>query len=161
MYEIRTPYLNIHNDHISIYVQKLKNVLFRLTDAGETLSELRMIGFDYQTRHRSYILNKTILGFGISLQEDEICINFSNEADFPLKKHRLIQAILSIYDLSYLSKEKVRNVFSDDVANWLDEKDIRYTPSTYFAGAGNLQHKFDFVIPKSKKQQRKNIKNIF
>jgi len=93
MCEITTPFLNRHNDHIQIYVKKSDSG-FILTDAGHTITDLRLSGFEF-TPEKRQILNSTLKSFGVQLIDEELVAKAKPE-DFPQKKHNLIQAILYI-----------------------------------------------------------------
>jgi hypothetical protein len=49
--EITTPYLDRHNDYTQIYVRK-DDGGFVLTDAGDTIQDLRASGCDLETSKR-------------------------------------------------------------------------------------------------------------
>jgi hypothetical protein len=42
--------------------------------------------------------------------------------------------MLAVNDLFYLAKPIVESLFYEDVVQWLDANDIRYTPSVKFTG---------------------------
>ena len=93
IYEITTPFLDRHNDHLQIYVKKSDGGLI-LTDNGQTITNLRLSGFEF-TPEKRQILNFTLKSFGIQLIDEELVAKATPE-DFPQKKHNLIQAILYI-----------------------------------------------------------------
>jgi hypothetical protein len=79
---------------------------------------------------------------------------------FPLRKHSLIQAMLAVNDLFYLAKPVVESLFLEDVIQWLDANEIRYTPKVKFSGTTGYDHVFDFVIPKSRHQPERVVQAI-
>jgi hypothetical protein len=91
----------------------------------------------------------TLDGFGVKLNSEAIEVQATPE-DFPLRKHNLVQAMLAVNDLFYLSKPIVESLFYEDVVTWLDANDIRYTPSVKFTGISGYDQPFDFAIPKSR-----------
>jgi hypothetical protein len=93
IYEITTPFLDRHNDHLRIYVKKSDSG-FILTDAGHTITDLRLSGFEFTPKKRQ-VLNSILNGFGVQLIGEELVIK-AKPKDFPQKKHNLIQAILYI-----------------------------------------------------------------
>ena len=93
MYEITTPFLDRHNDHLQIYVKKSDGGLI-LTDNGQTITNLRLSGFEF-TPEKKQILNSTLKSFGVQLIDEELVAKTTPE-NFPQKKHNLIQAILYI-----------------------------------------------------------------
>jgi len=99
MYEITTPFLDRHNDHLQIYVKKSDGWLI-LTDNGQTITNLRLSGFEI-TPEKRQILNSNLKSFGIQLIDEELVAKATPE-DFPQKKHNLIQAILYISSCNIL-----------------------------------------------------------
>ena len=68
--------------------------------------------------------------------------------------------MLAVNDLFYLASPFVASLFFEDVTNWLDLSDIRYTPKVKFTGKSGYDHMFDFVIPKSRKQPERIVQAI-
>ena len=99
MYEITTPFLDRHNDHLQIYVKKSDGWLI-LTDNGQTITNLRLSGFEI-TPEKRQILNFTLKSFGVQLIDEELIAKATPE-NFPQKKHNLIQAILYISSCNIL-----------------------------------------------------------
>jgi hypothetical protein len=156
--EITTPYLDRHNDYIQIYT-RYENGYYVITDAGETIADLEMSGLSInKSQKRKDLLKVIVQGFGLDF-DSELKVIASRET-FPLKKHSLIQAILAVNDMFYLAESTVSHLFYEDVCNWLDESDIRYTPRVNFAGKTGYNFMFDFVIPKSKHQPERIIKAV-
>ena len=65
IYEITTPFLDRHNDHLQIYIKKSDGGLI-LTDNGQTITNLRLSGFEF-TPEKKQILNSILNGFGVKL----------------------------------------------------------------------------------------------
>jgi hypothetical protein len=156
--EITTPYLDRHNDYVQIYAKKENNG-FLLTDDGYTIDDLEHSGCKLETRKRQDLLKTTINSFGIQLEGHALKVVATPE-NFALRKHNLLQAILAVNDLFYLASTAVASLFYDDVVNWLDQSDIRYTPKVKFTGKSGYDHLFDFVIPKSRQQPERIIQAI-
>ena len=132
--EITTPYLNAHNDYIQIYLKK-DGENYVLSDEGETIAELEMYGCSLETGKRGKILNSVLQGFGV-FQKDGAIQTTASVEDFPLK------------------------IFYEDVRDWLDTYDIRFSKDIIFKGLSGFDRKFDFVIPKSKKASERFVKTI-
>ena len=101
----------------------------------------------------------TLNGFGVKLNADALEVHATTES-FPLRKHNLIQAILAVNDLFYLANPIVESLFYEDVVAWLDDNDVRYTPKAKFTGTSGLDHLFDFVVPKSRRQPERIVEAI-
>jgi len=156
--EISTPHLDRHNDYLQIYIRKDNN-RFVLTDDGYIISDLFDSGCPLDRPKRQELLNVTLAGFGVQRQGNALVVEATQE-DFPLKKHSLVQAMLAINDIFYLAKPYVENLFFEDVVNWLDLSNIRYTPRIKFSGRIGYDHLFDFVIPKSRVQGERIVQTI-
>ena len=147
--EITTPHLDRHNDYIQIYVRKSEDG-FLLTDDGYTINDLELSGTPLDTPRRRQILDTTLRGFGVQLVEGHRLEVKASAGNFAVRKHNLLQAMLAVNDLFYLAYSNVASLFREDVAVWLEDCDIRFTPDVTFKGKSGYDHRFDFVIPKSK-----------
>ena len=156
--EITTPYIDRHNDYIQIYVRR-ENGSFIITDDGYTIEDLRLSGCELESRKRKDLLNLTLNGFGVKIINNELLVHASPDT-FALKKHNLVQAMLAVNDLFYLSVPMVASLFLEDVTSWLDLSEIRYTPKVKFTGKSGYDHLFDFVIPASRKQPERILQTI-
>ncbi|HAZ96916.1 DUF1829 domain-containing protein [Treponema sp. UBA6852] len=156
--EITTPYLDRHNDCLQIYAKKEGDKII-LSDDGYIIDDLESSGCHLDSPRRKEILNITLRGFGVLLDDNQLIVKTSAE-NFPQKKHDLIQAMLAVNDLFYLSKPQVQNLFFDDVVAWFDKNDIRYVQKVKFSGKTGFDNMFDFGIPKSKKYSERLVQTI-
>lgn len=156
--EITTPYLDRHNDCLQIYAKKNNNVI-TLTDDAYIINDLKSSGCAIDSLKRQEILKTTVRGFGVSLDNEQLLVKCSVE-NFPQKKHDLIQAMIAVNDLFYLSKPQIQNLFFDDVLSWFDSNDIRYVQKAKFTGKSGFDNMFDFSIPKSKKYSERLVQTL-
>ena len=156
--EITTPYLDHHNDFLQIYAGRSEGG-WLLTDDGYVLDDLEQSGCNIDSPKRTAMLNSTLAGFGVRLEGTRLSVTAS-PTDFSLRKHNLVQAMLSVGDLFYLNAPSVASLFYEDVVEWLDSSNIRYTPNIKFAGKSGFDHRFDFVIPKSKQQPERVLRTV-
>ncbi len=156
--QITTPHLDRHNDCLQIYARK-KDGGFALTDDGYTIEDLLNSGCNLDTPKRQELLKMTISGFGIQNRKNALEIHATRE-NFALKKHNLLQAMLAVNDLFFLAQPMISSLFYEDVVEWLDTAEIRYTPKVKFTGKSGYDHMFDFVIPKSKVQPERILQTI-
>jgi len=156
--EVTTPFLDRHNDHLQIYIKKSDRGII-LTDAGYTITDLKLNGCEFTTEKRKQMLHSILNGFGIQLIDDELVVEARPE-NFPQKKHNLIQAILSINDLFVMAAPVVASIFKEDVERYLKLNEIRFTPSVNFTGRSGFVHFFDFVIPSSREKPERILKVI-
>lgn len=156
--EITTPYLDRHNDYIQIYGKSVDGRI-SLTDGGETIQDLFQSGFNFKSEKRQQILKFILAGFQVELKDGQICVE-ADEKNFALKKHNLIQAILSFNDMFFLASPTIESLFFEDVAHWLDDAGVRYTERVKFPGHSGFDYVFDFVIPKSKFEPERILRAI-
>lgn len=158
--EITTPFLDRHNDFLQIYARRHDGG-FILTDDGYTVADLEQSGCTIDSPKRQDLLRATLNGFGVQISETSKELEVRTSAsNFALRKHNLVQAMLAVNDLFYLASPTVLSLFYEDVVAWLDTGDIRYTPNVRFAGRSGYDHRFDFVIPKSKLRPERVLRAI-
>jgi len=156
--EITTPYLDRHNDCIQIYAKK-QDGGYVLTDDGYIVNDLEQSGCKLDTRKRQDLLKLTLNGFGVQIRHNALEVHATPE-NFPLRKHNLVQAMLAVNDMFYLSMPMVASIFYEDVVSWLDLHEVRYTPNVKITGKSGYDHVFDFVIPKSRREPERILKTI-
>ncbi|MCY3832636.1 MAG: DUF1829 domain-containing protein [Chloroflexi bacterium] len=156
--EVTTPFLDRHNDYIQFYTKLDGNELL-LSDRGYTIANLKMSGCKLDTEERLALLKTTLNGFGVSLVDDDLRVRAST-GDYARKKHRLLQAILAVNDLFYLTTSSAQNMYHEDVVAWLDHAEIRYISRVELSGKTGYSHHFDFVIPKSDCQPERVLQSI-
>lgn len=156
--EITTPYLDRHNDYLQIYATK-ENGHYVLSDGGYVIADLELSGCALNTEKRLQLLQMTLNGFGVRREGDILQVRASDD-DFPLKKHNFVQAMLAVNDMFYMAEPRVASLFYEDVVNWLDACDIRYTTNVKFTGTSGYDHHYDFVIPKSARMPERLLTTI-
>ena len=157
-HEITTPHLDRHNDYIQIYARKSEGG-FLLTDDGYILDDLEMSGCPIDTPRRLEILATTLRGFGVDLVGGRLEVT-ADLTNFAVRKHNLLQAMLAVNDLFYLAQATVSSLFHEDVARWLDDCDIRYTPEVTLKGRSGYDHRFNFIIPKSRTRPERLLRTM-
>ncbi len=160
VFEIETPFLDRRNDFITIYAifdKNNKNNII-LTDNGMTLTGLELSGLEFNSPKRTKELLTVLNGFGVQQDKKKSLFVNATAENFAHKKHNLIQALLSVNDMFVLAQSKVMNLFFEDVGLYFDEKDIRYTSNIILEGKSHFNHKFEYLIPKSKNAPERTIK---
>lgn len=148
---ITSPFTGLFNDSIEIYLKK-ENEKIILTDAGDTLSNLGLIGVNIsKSITRKNVLKRILLNYGILLDGEELTVECDSKS-FPQKKHNLVSAIIEVNDLYVLSKHQVATVFKEDVREFLDNQGIIYTPDFISKGSTGLDFSFDFQIAHRKEE---------
>ncbi len=147
--EITTPFLDRNNDCIQIYLKKLSEQGYLLSDGGYTINDLESCGCRLDTDKRQELLEEILSGLGVNLSEENELQVITSKQTYPQKKHNLIQAILAVNDLSYTSKQNVGQMFTEDVKLWLTRHKIRFNTKVSLTGKSGMTHSFEMVIPPS------------
>lgn len=156
--EITTPMLDRHNDHLQIYVRR-DNGQYLLSDDGYILADLEQSGCSLDTPRRQALLNVTLNGFGVKLEKGNLLVSASRE-DFGRRKHNLLQAMLAVNDLFSLASPFVASLFFEDVIEWLDLHEVRYTRNKKVTGKSGFDHLFSFIIPKSRRYPERFVQAV-
>lgn len=146
-FRVTTPFLDRNNDHIEVYVIKEYDNSIIITDDGSTIGELELSGFSFDgSRKRKEALDFILNSHGVSIGDNKDLFVKANLSNFPAKKHMLTQCMIKVSDLFVLSKSNVRSFFLEDVKNFFEQNNIRYTEGPSFVGKSKLINNFDFVI---------------
>lgn len=143
---ISTPFTGIFNDGIEIYCKR-QNGKWILSDAGETTNSLEESGISIgRSPKRKQFVERIVKNYGVVEKEGEFYVEASRE-NFSQKKHYLLQAILELHDLEYLSTKAVRSFFKENVENDLIKRRVIHTKDVKFTGYNGLDYHFDFHFP--------------
>ncbi|MFZ0705704.1 MAG: DUF1828 domain-containing protein [Candidatus Korobacteraceae bacterium] len=156
--ELTTPFLDRHNDHLQVYATR-RNGSFVLSDDGYVLSDLRTSGLEIDTPKRKMILESVLNGLGVRSENDRLVVEAS-ASNLGQRLHSLVQAMLAINDMFVMAQPRVASFFFEDVQNFLDSNDIRYTARVKLAGRTGYDHGIDFLIPKSRKRPERILQAI-
>jgi hypothetical protein len=145
--ELTTPFLDRHNDHLQVYAFK-RNGIIKLSDDGYILSDLRASGLELTTPKRKSVLETALRGFGVQLEANQLVIEASPR-NLGQRLHSLVQAMLAVNDMFVMAQPRVATFFWEDVREFLDQHEIRYSPRVKLAGRTGYDHAIDFLIPRS------------
>jgi len=156
--ELTTPFLDRHNDHLQIYAVKHDGKVV-LSDDGYILSDLRTSGLDLNTPKRKAVLDAVLNGFGVRTDGRQILVEAS-QRNLGQRLHALVQAMLAVNDMFVMAQPRVAGFFWEDVREFLDQHDIRYSPRVKISGRSGFDHAIDFLIPKSRSRPERFIQAI-
>jgi hypothetical protein len=156
--ELTTPFLDRHNDHLQVYATR-RNGNIILSDDGYILSDLRTSGLEIDTPKRKIVLDSVLKGLGVRTENGQLFVEASS-ANLGQRLHSLVQAMLAINDMFVMAQSRVASFFFEDVRNFLESHDIRYTPRVKLAGKSGYDHGVDFLIPRSRKRPERILQAI-
>jgi hypothetical protein len=156
--ELTTPFLDRHNDHLQVYaVRRNGNII--LSDDGYILSDLRTSGLEVDTPKRKMVLDSILNGLGVRAESGQLLVEAS-AANLGQRLHSLVQAMLTVNDMFVMAQPRVASFFFEDVRNFFDSNDIRYTARVKLAGRSGYDHGIDFLIPKSRSRPERILQAI-
>jgi len=156
--ELTTPFLDRHNDHLQVYATR-RNGTITLSDDGYTLSDLRTSGLEVDTPKRKFVLEGVLKGLGVRAEDNQLLVEASAN-NVGQRLHSLVQAMLAVNDMFVMAQPRVASFFFEDVRNYLDSNDVRYTARVKLAGKSGYDHGIDFLIPKSRKSPERILQAI-
>lgn len=156
--ELTTPFLDRHNDYLQVYATR-RNGNIILSDDGYILSDLRTSGLEVDTPKRKMVLDSVLKGLGVRAENNQLMVEAS-ASNLGQRLHSLVQAMLAVNDMFVMAQPRVASLFLEDVRNFLDSNDIRYTARVKLAGKSGYDHGVDFLIPKSRKRPERILQAI-
>lgn len=120
-YRVFTPFQFDDRDHLVIVLRR-EDAGWILSDEGHTYMHLTydIAEKDLLRGTRAKIISNTLDAFGVQDQEGELLLRVEQE-DFGGALYDFVQALLKITDISYLSRERVRSTFLEDLRLMLTE----------------------------------------
>jgi len=159
-FEITTPFLDRNNDCMQIFLKNEGDDNYLLTDDGYIINDLLLLDFNLETPRRKKLLNQILNSYGVHKDKNNALTIYANKDNFPIKKHFLIQAMLSVSDMFMTSRSMVTTLFYEDVENYLYDNEVRFFSNIQFTGKSGYVHNFEFAIPPSKHGPERLIKAI-
>ena len=112
--EITTPYLDRHNDYLQVYARPRQDG-WSLTDDDHIIDDLVQAGCNIEGPKEQSLFHSILARFGVRLEAGALVVEASR-GDFALRKHNLVQAMLSVGDLLHLSAPSAAGLFDEDLA---------------------------------------------
>lgn len=157
--EVTTPFLDRNNDYTQIYFKKESDSTYIVTDLGYTVTDLMLSGVDFTTNRRKAIFNQILARLGIQYDKREQALFIKcDKSKLPIAQHILMQGMLDVNDMFYLVNRTVRSLFYDDVCKFFDENEIFYSKDISIIGKSGLNHSFDFLLQRNKKNPERLIR---
>lgn len=145
--EVTTPFTNSLGDNIQFYVvPAAKSGELILTDDGNTINDLEMLGINLENETRAALINSIVQQYQISLSTDRMLSIRGSVKDFPVMKQQLLQAILRIDDLSQTRKGVVTSIFRQEVSEYLSKNEFEVLPNYPIEGGTGNPYRIDYAI---------------
>jgi len=119
-YLVINPFQFDDGDHLHIVLMK-QNGHWKLSDEGYTFMHLSydMDDKSLERGSRAQIISNTLSVFSVQEMDGELAIEVANE-EFGDALYSLIQSIIKISDLTFLTKERVKSTFMEDFRSFME-----------------------------------------
>jgi hypothetical protein len=120
-FRVFTPFMFNDGDHLAIVLKK-EGSRWLLSDEGHTLMHLTydLDERDLREGGRQKIISNTLSAFTIDERDGELIISI-DEDRYGDALYTFIQALMRVSDVSYLSRERVRTTFFEDVKVFIEQ----------------------------------------
>lgn len=120
-YRVFSPFLFEDGDHLVIVLKHEKG-RWVLSDEGHTFMHLTydLDEKDLRSGGRQKIISNALSAFSVEDREGELILSIKNE-HYGDALYSYVQALLKISDVTYLSRERVRSTFIEDVMTFIKE----------------------------------------
>jgi hypothetical protein len=121
-YRVFTPFIFEDGDHL-VVVLKQENGGWILSDEGHTFMHLTydLEDKDLRSGGRQKIISNALSAFSVEDRNGELILSINND-QYGDALYSYVQALLKISDVSYLSRERVRTTFMEDVREFVKEQ---------------------------------------
>lgn len=160
--EIRTPFPDMFHDNISLVSYKDADGNLMLSDDGYTMDELGTLGFDTNTSvKRKKYFNDTLLSFGVQYAPTgELTIKIPSLSKYAQAELQLIQCITQVGDMLATSRDRTKDLFLEDVVNFLINSDISVNTNVKDTGQSGNNINFEILIGRTKTTSAKALKLV-
>lgn len=141
---IRTPYLYPDGDVVDLFWRESENQRV-LTDLGETFRWLDTVSASrYLSNKQKRLVEDIRMTHGVGIYRGMLNLRISDTDSLAESITRLSQAALGIADLWFLTRTRSVGSVSDDIADFLKEKHIRFSRDEKIVGRFGRSRRIDF-----------------
>src|SRR3989344_344468 len=141
---VRTPFLYPDGGVIDVFV-RLHDDHFTVTDLGEALGWLRLQSVSAQRSPKQQrLLQDVCLTLGIELFRGQLLLRGDEPAQLSDRILRLGQAVLRVSDLWFTTRTRSVESVTDEVADYLQERQIPFERAVKLAGRLGRDWMVDF-----------------
>lgn len=121
-YRVFTPFLFEDGDHLAVVLRR-ENGHWVLSDEGHTYMHLTydIDEKDLERGTRQKIIGNTLSAFSVGDRNGELVIKIRAD-HYGDALYSFVQALLKISDVSFLSRERVRSTFMEDLRAFIEEQ---------------------------------------
>jgi hypothetical protein len=114
------PFMFDDGDHLVVLL-KSKEGKWHLTDEGHTFMHVSYDDIDIDKGTRKKIIDGILTGYGIQNDEGELITEIPDN-QFGDALYSYVQGLIKITDVNFLTRERVRSTFMEDLKTFIEEK---------------------------------------
>jgi len=143
---IRTPFLYPDGDNIDLFAKETGG-LWTITDFGETMRWLRMQTLSpRRSPKQQSLIEDVTMNHGVEFFKGMLMVRCGSEADYAPAVIRLAQAALRVADLWFTFRTRAVQSVTDDVADFLAEKQLPFERGERLVGRSGKIWTPDFHV---------------
>lgn len=155
-----TPMLDRNNDCMSVLIGDSPDGGYVVTDLGETIANLELSGVSLTTPKRVETLDRFVRGYGVTRSESGELFIRCSRSEIAQKMNMLMQAMASVDDMFVLSQDSIRELFTQDVGDWLLDHGVAVVDGPSFAGKSGMMYKFDYALGRTREHSLRLIMTV-
>jgi hypothetical protein len=140
------PFLYPDHDNVEVFVKEESANTVIVSDLGETMRRLDMIGLDTHTSSTiAYQVERISSGLQVSM-EDGILFKEGNRNDIGSLLFDVVSACTAVGDLAFGSRGFQPLTFQEEVATLLKSNDLSFDRGHTVRGRSTREYKIDFMV---------------
>lgn len=161
-YLVYFPLPNRYDEFTSIYLKTDKDNII-ITDGGDSIREIQMLGIDIFNNHRTKLLNKTLKSRGMKLDKDtnEI-LTITDIENFYYDFNMYLRGISNIQDFYLTKRENALRIFADEfkeyIGTYSSNETFSLEDNISFTGKSNAKLTFNYKLTSQKTNKSTFIK---
>ncbi len=122
---VTTPFLRSNNDPYQMYVERISDNSYMITDFGDTLTELRSVGLEINKGKKKEVLDDILKRSNIQLKGDSLIMAI-NEGGLPQGIQSMLRAMDDIAHMEYFIRSTTIPDFTKKVHEYLLSKNVEH-----------------------------------
>lgn len=161
-YLVYFPLPNRYDEFTSIYLKTDKDNII-ITDGGDSIREIQMLGIDIFNNHRTKLLNKTLKSRGMKLDKNtnEI-LTITDIENFYYDFNMYLRGISNIQDFYLTKRENALRIFADEfkeyIGTYSSNETFSLEDNISFTGKSNAKLTFNYKLTSQKTNKSTFIK---
>ncbi len=163
-YQVSFPLPNRYDEFTNIYLKEDNKNNILITDGGDSIRDLQMIGINLlDNKHRMKLLYQALESYDIDVNMDTYEIFLKTDIhEFYDKFNMYLRGITNIQDFYLTKRDSAVRIFADEFEEYLDtyyeKENIYFENNISFTGKSNSKLTFNYKVTSKKTNKSTLIK---